>query len=95
MPQLRCLIGFCALALSNLRENRVIVTHAWSAGQEQDPAAATALVLTGFKMPPTVEFNGTIQTALTTHMIHGDVAYLIPLQVTMKSATEMEKALAE
>jgi hypothetical protein len=84
-----------ARVLINSRENSLIVSHAWGAGQEQDPAAATALVLTGFKMPPTVELNGAIQTVLATRRIHGELAYLIPLQVTLKSADEMEKALAE
>jgi hypothetical protein len=79
----------------DLGENRVVVSHAWGAGQEQDPNAATALVLTGFTTPPTVEFNGVAQTDLATRMIRGDLAYLVPLQATMKSATEMEKALED
>lgn len=65
-------------------QNIVRATQAWDAGQEQ-PAAATALVLTGFKTQPTVEFNGTIQTNLAKPMINEDLAYLIP-QGNMKSA---------
>jgi hypothetical protein len=79
----------------NPDENRVVVSHVWSGGQDQDPSAATALVLTGFNKPPTVEFNGTVQTGLATRMFDGGIAYLIPLQATMKSAAEMEKALAK
>ena len=73
----------------------MIVTHAWRAEQERDPTAATALILTGFKAPPSVEFNGEARTNLVTRLIHGDLAYLVPLQATMKSQTEMEKALGE
>jgi hypothetical protein len=87
-------IGLARVQVNPL-ENRVTVTHAWGTRQEREPAAATALVLTGFDTPPTVEFNGAVQTGLATRMIHGDLAYLIPLQATMKSAAEMEKALAE
>jgi hypothetical protein len=85
-------IGLARVQINPL-ENRVVVSHAWSGGQEQDPSAATALVLTGFNKPPTVEFNGTVQTGLPTRTINGDLAYLIPLQATMKSAAEMGKAL--
>jgi hypothetical protein len=52
-----------------------IAYHAWCAGQEQDPTVATALVLTGFSMPPTFEFNGAVRTDLVTRVIHGDRAY--------------------
>ena len=79
----------------DLDQNRVVVSHAWGAGQEQDPNAATALVLTGFTTPPTVEFNGVAQTDLATRMIRGELAYLVPLRATIKSAAEMEKALAD
>jgi hypothetical protein len=79
----------------DLGENRVIVSHAWGAGQEQDPNAATALVLTGFNSASTVEFNGVAQTDLVTRVIHGDLAYLVPLRATMKSVAEMEKALGD
>ncbi len=79
----------------NPRENRVAVTHAWREGQERDPAAATALVLTGFNAPPSVELNGINQKDIAMRTILGANAYLIPLQPTMKSITEMEKALAE
>jgi hypothetical protein len=60
------------------------------AATTRDQTAASALVLTGFKKPPTVEFNRTVQPELATRMIHGDLAYIVPLQATMKSATEME-----
>jgi hypothetical protein len=79
----------------NTRENRIIVSHAWREGQERDPTSATALVLTGFNKPPTVELNGAVQADLATRMIHGDLAYIVPLRTTMKSVTEMEKALAQ
>ncbi len=87
-------IGLARVQINPL-ENGVVVSHAWSAGQEQDPSAATALVLTGFNKPPTVEFNGAVQTGLPTRTIKGDLAYLIPLQATMKSPAEMEKALSK
>ena len=84
-----------ARVLVNPRENRVTVTHVWREGQERDQTAATALVLTGFNAPPAVELNGTIQNDLATRTIRGANAYLIPLQPTMKSEAEMERALAE
>jgi len=79
----------------NPLENRVTVSQAWRAGQARAPDAASALVLTGFKVPPTVELNGTVLVVLATRRIHGDLAYLVPLQVVMKSPADMEKALAE
>jgi len=75
--------------------NRVDVSQAWREGQTQDKSAASALVLTGFSKPPIVEYNGVVQKELATRIIHGERAYLIPLQATMKSTPEMEKALAE
>jgi len=84
-----------ARVLVNPRENRVTVTNVWREGQERDQTAATALVLTGFNAPPAVELNGTIQNDLATRTIRGANAYLIPLQPTMKSAAEMERALAD
>ena len=87
-------VGLARVQVNPL-ENRVIVSHAWRAGQERDPTAASALVLTGFSASPTVEFNGAIQAGLATRMIHGDRAYLIPLKATMKSEAEMDKALAD
>jgi len=63
--------------------------------RSRDPTSATALVLTGFNKPPTVELNGAVQADLATRMIHGDLAYIVPLRTTMKSVTEMEKALAQ
>jgi hypothetical protein len=79
----------------DLTANRVVVSHAWGAVQEKDPTAASALVLTGFSMPPTVELNGIIQENLVARTIKGDLAYLVPLQATVKTAAEMEKALAD
>lgn len=79
----------------DLTANRVGVSHAWAAGQEKDPTAASAFVLTGFSMPPTVELNGVIQGNLVERTIKGDLAYLVPLQATVKTAAEMEKALAD
>jgi hypothetical protein len=76
-------------------ENQLKVSHSWSAGQEHNPGAATTLVLTGFKMPPAVEFNGVTQTNLSTCLINGSLAYLVPLQATTKSADEIEKGLAD
>jgi len=84
-----------ARVLVNPRENRVTVTSVWREGQERDQTAATALVLTGFSAPPAVELNGAIQSGLPTRTIRGARAYIIPLQSTMKSVTEMERALAE
>jgi hypothetical protein len=79
----------------NPRENRVTISHAWAPGQKQDPAAASALVLTGFARQPTVEFNGAVQTDLAARIIGSDRAYLLPLQLRLKPSTEMEKSLAE
>ncbi len=72
-----------ARVLVNPRENRVTVTHAWRAGQEQDRVAATALVLMGFNTPPTVELNGAIQSGLATRMIRGSLAYLARIMQPM------------
>jgi hypothetical protein len=76
-------------------ENRVAISQAWRGGQEHDASAATALVLSGFTNPPSVEFNGAFVKDLTERAIHSERAYVIPLQRAMKSATEMEKALAK
>ena len=86
-------IGLARVQVNPL-DNHVIVARAWREGQERDPGAATAFVLTGFRRAPTVEFNGAPQTDLATRMIHGGLAYLIPLQSIMKSQTDMENALS-
>ena len=87
-------IGLARVQISPLG-NRVVVSHAWSEAQDQDSSAATALVLTGFNKPPTVEFNGVVQTGLATRTIGGDLAYIIPLQTAVRSGAEMERALAK
>ena len=74
---------------------RVTIEQAWREGQQREPDAATAFVLTGFDKPPTVEFNGAVRKHLATRMIHGERAYLVPLRAAMKSARKMAKALAE
>jgi hypothetical protein len=61
----------------NPRQNRVIVSYAWREGQHQDPNAATAFILTGFKMPPEVELNGISQTKLETRSLDGELAYIV------------------
>jgi hypothetical protein len=82
-------------ATASLRRLRRIISAAGRAGQDQDPDAATALVLTGFAMPPAVEFNGTVQKNLTTRVIDGHLVYIIPLRDATKSTIEMEKALRD
>ena len=84
-----------ARVLINPRRKRVEVTHAWREGQDQDPDAATALILSGFKTPPTVDFNGTVQTNLTTHILDGQLIYLVPLRKGNKALGEIEKALRD
>jgi hypothetical protein len=77
----------------NPSENRVSVAHAWRVGQDRDPNAATALVLTGFQSLPTVELNGIVQTSLITGTIRGGRAFLLPLRMPIKAPADMEKSL--
>jgi hypothetical protein len=73
--------------------DQLTVTHVWKEGQDKDPTAATALVLTGFQRPPKVEFNGAVQGSVTTRMVNGQSAYIVPLQNSIRSAAEMERSL--
>jgi hypothetical protein len=73
--------------------DQLTVTHVWKEGQDKDPTAATALVLTGFQRPPKVEFNGAVQGCVTTRMVNGQSAYIVPLQNSIRSAAEMERSL--
>lgn len=84
-----------AQVLINPLENRVVINHVWSAGQEKNSSAASALVLSGFDKPPSVEFNGVIQSGLASRAIFGKPAFLIPLQATMKTTGEIEKSISE
>src|SRR5262249_13638206 len=63
----------------NPRQNKVIVSYAWREGQDQDPAAATAFILTGFKIPPEIELNGILKTKLESRSLDGEVAYIVRL----------------
>jgi hypothetical protein len=84
-----------ARVLVSPRENRVVVTQAWREGQDQEPDAATALVLSGFKQPPNVELNGTVQMNLAKCSLRGQPVYLVPLRDTTSSVGELEKALCD
>ena len=80
-----------ARVLVNPRENRVVVTQAWREGQDQQPDAATALVLSGFKQPPNVELNGTVQMNLTKCLLRGQDVYAVPLRDAAKSVDKAKK----
>src|SRR5262249_14903908 len=71
-------IGLARVKVSPYK-NRITVTYAWREGQEREPGAATALILTGFKMPPEVELNGISQTDLETRSVDGELAYILRL----------------
>jgi hypothetical protein len=76
-----------ARVLVNPGQNRVEISQAW--GEEQQVSAtAPALVLTGFKEPPTVKLNG-VETNLTTKMVSGERAFLVPL---ISTADEIKKS---
>ena len=63
------------------KDSRVFVSHTFfKEGQDRDTNAATALVLTGFRGPPIVEYNGAVLTDLMTRVIRGQAAYLVPLR---------------
>jgi hypothetical protein len=84
-----------ARVLVNPRENRVVVTQAWREGQDREPNAATTLVLSGFKKPPKVELNGTVQINLITCTLRGQPVYLVPLRDITSSVDEQEKTLCD
>jgi hypothetical protein len=88
------LIGMARVEV-NPGENRVNVAYAWREGQDQDPNAATALVLRGFQTQPIVEVNGVVQSSLITSTIRGNPAFLIPLRMPMKIPGDMEKLVDE
>jgi hypothetical protein len=72
---------------------QVVVTHVWRDGQDQDAAAATAFVLTGFQRPPRIELNGAVHDDVLPRLINGQRAFILPLQNSIRSAAEMEQLL--
>jgi hypothetical protein len=87
-------LGMARVAV-NPRTRRVEVSHAWREGQDQEPDAASALILTGFATAPTVELNGVAVKKLPTEVIDSRLAYIIPLRETVRPINELEKALRD
>jgi hypothetical protein len=72
-------LGMARVAI-NPAARSVEVSQAWREGQAQDAGAATALIVSGFANPPTIELNGRLLETLETNVLKDRLGYIVPLR---------------